>query len=241
MSRRKSPEASAFPKAGRALPWACVALVGGLLAAGCGNVQLAGASVGAATGAPSDPQVQQTDPLVVEPTPAPTPVYNPPLQMGQLMAVLSSFSKPGFLGFMGTATAHVTVSNSTQMPLSGTVSVQFTDGGSPMGSPQAQQVTLDAGQSQQVDFPYKATFHFIDGASVSVTTNSPSGTLGMVGVPGMTASGGSVTGYSSAPGYAAAPGYGSTGSTYGSTGSTYGSSTGSSYGSTTGSAMPAGY
>ncbi len=192
---------------------AVLAVAGGSLVSGCGNVQLAGVSDPSAT-VPAVAEAQQTEPQIVTPTPVPAQTYNPPLQVGQLTAVVSSFEKPGFLGFMGTATAHVTVSNPTQVPLTGTLTVQFTDSGSPKGDPQTQQVsTLDAGQSQEYDFTYAASFHFIDGASVSVSTTASAGSTGTTGVPNLSGSSayGSLTGstYSSGTqvGLQGAPGY----------------------------------
>ncbi len=189
---------------------AVLAAAGGILASGCGNVQLAGVSTPVTTTS-AVVQAQQTEPQIVTPTPVPAQTYNPPLQEGQLTAVVSSFDKPGFLGFAGTATAHVTVSNSTQVPLSGTLTVQFTDSGTAMGSPQTQQVsTLDPGQNQEYDFTYDATFHFIDGASVSVSTLSSSDTSSTTGVPNLGSTGvpnlGSTGTYSSVSGYTSSSG-----------------------------------
>ncbi|MBU6430418.1 MAG: hypothetical protein KGR26_15485 [Cyanobacteria bacterium REEB65] len=171
------------------------------LAAGCGRVDLA--TVGPSlSDVPTAPQVEQSEPVVVSPTPAPIQQAIPPLQMGQLTAVLSEFDKPGFLGLVGHATAHVTVTNSTQVPLTGTVTVQFTDGGSPNGTPQTQQVSVAAAQSDSLTFTESVDFHFVDGASVSVATNAPAGNSAPYGVPGTSVPG--LTGPSSST---AIPGY----------------------------------
>jgi hypothetical protein len=169
-----------------------ISLLIGLIASGCGKVDLT--TVDPAGSAPSrttgNPAVKA--PIVVAPTPAPAPTYNPPLPMGKLMANLKFEDDPIYTFGLGTKKAIVDVSNPTTVPLRGSLKVEFTKKGTPVTSKPAEtrEVALDPGGKEQITFTISGTSGFgVDNAKVTVqmegeTAGGAAGQVPNVPAPG---------------------------------------------------------
>lgn len=142
------------------------------LMAGCGKVDLATVDPtrSASTGTP----IVANNPVVVDPTPAPAPAYNPPLAMGKLTVVVKDF-KGGILGITSKS-IKVDVKNPTQVPLKGTVTIAWTNSGKANGKTESKTVDVEPGATQELDFKYGWSFS-VDGASASVVTEGGEGAV----------------------------------------------------------------
>lgn len=166
-----------------------------LLAVGCGKVEVAtqvpaGGSLPAGYRQPTQ-VAPSTAPVVfpgggaITPPPASVPVATPLLPMPRLQATLTKFDNGMIFGLVGTKVAYVEIRNSSQVPLRGTLKVQFTDSGVPLADRvQTRQVEVAAGAVQVEQFTDK---HWkIDGATVTILDGATSGvTPPQSQVPGM--------------------------------------------------------
>ncbi len=178
-------------------------LVAGVVA-GCGTVDLVPVDPVGGNGATSGagPSLNRT-PVVVAPTPAPAPTYNPPLSLGKFEVKVTKCDCSAWKLGLFTKTAFVEVKNPTQVPLKGTVKVQFTDNGSPIADipAEAKQIELTPGETQ--NYTVSAKSMKIDNAAATVQMDGDA-PAGIPTVPGATA--GTSPGGSSV--YGAPPGLG---------------------------------
>lgn len=183
-----------------------ISLVAGMVAAGCGKVELVQVDATGNGGNPSagGPSLNRT-PVVVAPTPAPAPTYNPPLSLGKFEVKVTKCDCSAWKLGLFTKTAYIEVKNPTQVPLKGTVKVQFTDNGSPIAdiSAENKQIELTPGETQ--NFTVSAKSMKIDNAAATVQMDGDAAPgMGVPTVPGATA-GGNGAGASV---YGAPPGFG---------------------------------
>lgn len=170
-----------------------ISLLIGSIASGCGKVGLttvdpAGSGPGSST---KGPNLNKT-PIVVAPTPAPAPTYNPPLPTGKLMANMKFEDDPVYMLGLGTKKAIVDVSNPTTVPLRGTLKVEFMKKGAPVTSKPAEtrDVALDPGGKEQIAFTISGASGFgVDNAKVSVQMEGESAGGGPGQVPNVPAPG----------------------------------------------------
>ncbi len=153
---------------------AAIVVLGSLfvsLSAGCGT----------RVGPQDDPNA--TPPPATNPTPTPgatpsaTPSAEPsvpvvPTPAPQLQASQKEFKKQ-LLGWFGKPWVEVMVTNPSNVSLTGTVKVSFTDEGDPTGDDQSKQVTLGAAETQTLKFT--ATKSNPDAATITVETEAPAG------------------------------------------------------------------
>jgi len=178
-------------------------LVSMLVATGCGKVDLVSVDpTQNVPGASQGPSLNKT-PVVVAPTPAPAPTYNPPLPMGKLEAKVTKCDCGILKLGLFTKTAFVEVKNPTTVPLKGKVKVQFTDDGSPLAeiAVDPKDVELAPGETQNLTFGAKGMK--IDGAVATVQMDGqPAAGAPATGQPAPGAGGGASV-------YGAPPGLGS--------------------------------
>ncbi len=175
-----------------------------LVATGCGKVDLVSVDpTGGAGSNTGNPSLNRT-PVVVAPTPAPQPTYNPPLPVGKFEAKVTKCDCQWYKLGVVAKTAYVEVKNPTTVPLKGKVKLQFTDDGSPLAeiAVDPKDVELGPGETQNLTFAGKGTK--IDGASVTVQMDGETATGAPIQAPATGVGGGA----SAASVYGTPPGLG---------------------------------